>query len=860
VRRELLALPVELLFCDRALPLDDQRLRQAAAGALLDACGTAFAELLGGGDAEALADAKERQNALRTLAEWLRALRKALRLLPVHDPATPLRVLAAQGERLMALTSAAPAEASEVVQQLARWKQSGCEKELTTLLRPLLECLFAASNAEDCQAMLPLLADLAAGCWPRAVLGDFDLDWHAIAVQALAAIRIAVEGGGAGGEYADGDATDAEAALAVWQTFAATVREGTRSTPDQLDQLPGLTGSKHERPEKRSRLCDDEEDWHASPERIADCEALPQLFGLFARELLELLRAPPDPEDSEGLLALRDVREAAQTTLAAWGALVGQAPAWQEATWAPLQQVGARLTANAGGPLTESDWRDAEAVLWFSAALAESCPAAAKGVEGGAPPPAAAVPELGVVLDTAPEPWRALLWSASASLAATVPAEQSQRLLEWALQRPPMAVCALDLLQLVELPYAEALERLCRHVPGSGAALAPVGERLAALAFEQRPSTALHEDSVKAQGLMLRAMRHAMGSDAALLCQGLAQKIVPALCSASEAEAEAAPAESDPPWRAAQALFATLAATLPTEAAASAGSEHPAVALWRERWPYVEAALLRWKPSDASDQPLAAACEALAQAAQALPALLPEALQLLAKSVAQRDLPQIQLQALREVTATASCTATQELLVGTVLAAVDTLLAQQEILVASPATLTELFKLLGNERIRSLLVAQPAAGGRCLQFVILALPDCTSAEAASAMLRFTAGLAGNQEELDANEAHRSMLVAALPTLCAAVCRALATHEHLAELDDGLRGAAEFFLRYTDALPEQLPQALAAGLANAQVGEWSGARLQRLVAARADWPRLGEWLDQLQQIACEWQRERRRVAF
>uniref|UniRef100_A0A7S4QI09 Exportin-1/Importin-beta-like domain-containing protein n=1 Tax=Alexandrium monilatum TaxID=311494 RepID=A0A7S4QI09_9DINO len=863
VRRELLALPAELLFCDRALPLDDLRLRQAAAGALLDACGAAFTELLlGGSGADAAKVSKERQSVLRTLAEWLRALRKALRLLPTHDPAMPLRVLVVQGDRLLELTRANPADASEVLQQLVRWHLKGCEKDLAMVLRPLLECLFNASSGEVCQSLLPLLTDLAGGCWPQAVLGDFDLDWHSIAVQALAAIRMAVEG--AGLEETDGDANDAEAALAVWQTFAVTVREGTHGEPDLLEQLPGLAISKVERPEKRSRMFEEDE-WHASPERIANCEALPQLFGLLASEMLELLHVPPDPADAEGLLALRDVRAAAQSTLSAWAVLVGRSALWQQATWSPLQQVGARLTGSGAEPLPEEAYREAEAVLWFSGTLAESWPGAMDGPGGAVLPPASAVLELGAALDAAPEQWRPLLWAAASSLARTGPAEYCQRLLEWTLQRPPTSSCYPELVQLVELPYAESIERLCRHLSTAGEVHVAVGERLAALAFEARPAAALHEDSVKAQSLMLLAMRHSMGSDATLLCQGLAQKVIPALCQAAEAEAQTARAERDPPWRAAQALFGTLSATLPAVAIAPNDRDHPAVGLWRDRWPYVEAALLRWPPSDASDQPHAAAAAALVAAAQMLPVFFPESVQVLARSAAQHELPQVQLEALRKVLASASCRTMDaagltELLNDNVLTAVEALLSREDALVANPPTVSALFRLLCDEKLRSLLLARPALGERCLVLVTRALPECTSADAAASILHFTAELVGSQDELSAEAAHRQMLVAAIPELCAAVCRALASHEHLAELDEGLLGAAEFLLRCSDALPAELQPALAAGLRGAQVAEWSSERLQRHVAGRADWPRKGEWLDQLQQIVCECQRERRRATL
>jgi len=857
VRRELLALPVELLFCDRALPLDDARLRQAAAGSLLDACGTAFAELMDvteqGEDAE-----KESQSALRALAQWLGALRKALCLQPVRDAAGPLRMLAAQGERLLALAKAAPAQAFEVVQQLARWQQCGCGQELATLLGPLLEFTIGAASSSDFQAVLPLLSDLAAGVWPRAVLGNFALDWQSVAVQAVAAIRTAVECGGDNYDGTeDADAADAEAALAIWQTFAKTVKEGTRGSADWPDEE-----SAGPRPEKRTRLSANEEIWRASPEEIAQCEALPQLFGLFARELLQVLRIQTDPDDAEGLLGLRDVRIAALEALTAWAELVGDSSAWQEATWAPLHQIGTHLTSSVGTEMPEEVWREAEAVLWFSATLAASWPGAkAGGAEATTPPPAAAVLELGGILDSAPESWRALLWSAACSLAATAPAEYSAGMVEWVLARPPMAAGTTELRQFVELPYAEALSTLCRNFQSTGACDTAVGERLAAMAFEERPVHALHEDSVKAQRCLLQAMRHAMGSETGLLCQGLSQTIVPALCKAVESEAAGAIGDEDPSWRAAQALFATLAAMLPEAPASFDDMSHPSVTIWKQSWPFFEAALVTW-PASATDQPLAAAAESLTAASKAVPGLLPGALQLLARSAASRELPQVQLDAIRDITASAPLDTCRlsDLLGANVLTTVDALLGQQKMLLSGPSTVAALYRLLADERVRALLFQHSELAGRCVVMAAQALPELTSADASAAILAFIAGLIGSNEEFSAETGRRSMVVAALPEVCKAICIALTSHEHLAELDDGLTNAVEFFARCAEVMPAELQAALSAGLAQAQVREWSAARFLRLVTGRAEFARKGEWLDQLQQMVCELQRERRRATI
>jgi len=706
--------------------------------------------------------------------------------------------------------------------------------------------------------VLPLLSDLAAGVWPRAVLGNFALDWQSVAFQAVAAIHTAVEGGGDNYDGTeDADAADAEAALAIWQTFAKTVKEGTRGAADWPDEE-----SAGPRPEKRTRLSADEEIWRASPEEIAQCEALPQLFGLFARELLKVLRIQTAPDDAEGLLGLRDVRMAALEALTAWAELVGDSSAWQEATWAPLHQIGTHLTSSVGTEMPEEVWREAEVVLWFSATLAASWPGAkAGGAEATTPPPAAAVLELGGILDSAPESWRVLLWSAACSLAATAPAEYSAGMVEWVLARPPMAAGTPELLQLVELPYAEALAMLCRNLQSTDTCDTAVGERLAAMAFEERPVDALHEDSIKAQRSMLQAMRHAMGSETGLLCQGLSQKIVPALCKAVEAEAAGAAGEQDPSWRAAQSLFATLAAMLPEVPANFDDMTHPSVSVWKQCWPFLEAALITW-PASATDQPLTAAAESLTAAAKALPGFLPGALQLLARSAASRELPQVQLDALRDVTASAPLDTCRlsELLGANVLTTIDALLGQQKVLLSGPSTVAALYRLLADERVRALLFQHCDLVGRCILMAAQTLPELTSADASAAILSFVAGLIGSQEEFSAEAGHRSMVVAMLPEVCRSVCLALTAHEHLAELDDGLTNAAEFFARCAEVIPLELQASLAAGLSQAQVREWSASRFQRLVTGRAEFARKGEWLDQIQQIVCELQRERRRATI
>ena len=184
VRRELLVLPAELLFDERALPLTDRNLRQGAAASLFRSCDAVFDFLLGEGS-----DSQD----LRILGAWLRAVRKAQLWLPTGDSAAPLRSLARYLQSLCNASHGAKAEAAEVAQQLAKWR--GAPQEAAALLGPLCSCLFEGDSSmetelgwEDSQRrwLLPLLVVLAEDFWPRAAVGELDLDWELIAKQAFA--------------------------------------------------------------------------------------------------------------------------------------------------------------------------------------------------------------------------------------------------------------------------------------------------------------------------------------------------------------------------------------------------------------------------------------------------------------------------------------------------------------------------------------------------------------------------------------------------------------------------------------------------------------------------------------------------
>eukprot|EP00927_Polykrikos_kofoidii_P054607 TRINITY_DN49008_c0_g1_i1.p1 TRINITY_DN49008_c0_g1~~TRINITY_DN49008_c0_g1_i1.p1 ORF type:complete len:1066 (+),score=166.65 TRINITY_DN49008_c0_g1_i1:64-3198(+) len=881
VQRELLALPANLLFCDRALPLDSPQLRHAAAVALFESCSRVIPFLLfaeQGCDVD-LPAAGGMGAWLQVVASWLRALRKCLRCLPTLDEAVPLRCLAAHGERLLRFVEVSPGDGAEVAQQLARWRCS--HSELVIVLQPLLDRLFECICDGERQVMLPLLEDLAADCWPRAAVGELNLNWQRIAEQALSVTRDSLK------ECEDSSGIDAEAALGVWLTLAVTLRDGVRELPgppsldDVLvqeasqelprapnDEASGLGSDRarpSHRPEKRRRVG---ESWHPSRELLAQTEALPQLFAGLARALLELMSAPPWPEES-ALLELWDHRRAAQDVLGAWAHLVGDGTMWREAAWEPLTRVG-HLLSSACDTIHGSDdvWRESEVVFWFCSALAASWPESSSAV-----PVASAVLELSNI-DAAPSPWRALLWASASSLAATAPAEQCPKMVEWMLERAPISAGSPELMVLTEVQYAQAVERACRQICSETAHVA-VGERIASLAFVERPSVALHQDTAKAQSLLLRAMSHVMGRDSTLLCQGLSSAILPSLCVAVNAERDASLAQEDSPWLAAQALFATLAT-----AVSGTGIDSPAAALWQNHWKYLQDAMLSWTPSTVTDQPRLAAAEALTTAVIAMPRLLESGVKLLTQSAANTELPDVQLKALKEVVQrwprnlpSADAQKAAEVLAAATIESCDALLSRPQVLIDSPPTLAALYNLFAeavrpsppgssgvgpcDDRLRPLIFAQPLRfTGRTLELVTRVLPDCTSAPASGAMLDFVAMLLAPEQGTSAG-AHRSVLTAALTELCAAICCALASQDHFAELE-AIAPAAQVLYHAADMFPEEISAALSTGLQRVKVPDWSRLRLLRHIASRSEWTRTSEWLEYLHQIVQEWQRELRHV--
>lgn len=229
---ELLVLPPELLFRDRALPLDNVELWRRGATTLVEACDQVFAAVL----SQQIRGA----TSLEVVAEWLRAARLSFEWLEI-DEAMPLRALQKHKANVFLLAEAFPEKACDVAQQLARWVR--CDGEVWPVLRPLLDRLLPLALAPDPPVqLLPLLADLAADRWPRACVEASDaLNIKAVADAALAFVR-------------SGDG-NAEAALAVWQTFAATVQNGTMEWEDEAERGCGRHADWHPLPMFNRQLC-----------------------------------------------------------------------------------------------------------------------------------------------------------------------------------------------------------------------------------------------------------------------------------------------------------------------------------------------------------------------------------------------------------------------------------------------------------------------------------------------------------------------------------------------------------------------------------------------------------------------------
>jgi hypothetical protein len=458
------------------------------------------------------------------------------------------------------------------------------------------------------------------------------------------------------------------------------------------------------------------------------------------------------------------------------------------------------------------------------------------------------------------------------------------------LERSPISVAnepdhaVNDIQELTELPYAQALEVVSRQLP-SGAVHVAVGDRFASLALDTFPYGSGHKDSSKAQLALLLALRHAMGSEPSLLCQGLNEKALPLLADAVDGEERDSATDNDPPWNAAQALFSTLVSSLPE--GLSTDLQHPSGALWKQQWKYLEGALLYWPQSSTSEQPATAAVEALTAAVRSLPMLLPDVLQLLAQSAQVNMLPDVQLAGLRDIAIAVPCppvdsSKAADLLATAILGVSSDLLMKAQDLAQSPSTLHLFFKLLAeamsnsshpskdadkdNEskevshglcegKLCSTLLAAPDFVERCLELASEVLAERCAENVITEIFRFAAGiLAGSCESRNASQ--RGKVVAALPTLCTAVCRACALQDCLLDLEV-LGGAAQVLTLAAVGYGQDFEMAIAQALDILQAPMFNRDRLQSHVAACAAWgSQKMEWLEQLQQIVREWQNERR----
>lgn len=924
VRRELLVLPTELLFCERALPLGDRRLIRQASAALVSSCETVFPFLLGGWASEA-SSARDGRHWIQVLTAWLRAVRKSISVTPGCDGAAPLRCLAAQGQQLQAAIRDAPCEAAALTQQLVRWP-SGWEQEAAAVLRPLLLCLFTAASKssfaldrlltgdedlveagdteeegdELASSLLPLLQDLAGGCWPRAAFGDFDLDWTAITSQAMALLRRTLSASMAD-HGAHVSSLDPVAALQVWQTFAETVLEALRQGEIPASNAAvagGATSSTNtgrvEPPEKRSRRS--QRGWQLSVDKVAQSDSLKKLSGLLVHQFLALLRLPKNAQEDE-LEAIVEARHAAHNAWKPWYQLARLEQSWLEELWAPLQRVPALLAAGTSFDQEKAEELlvEVEVLLWFSglcAAVDDDDETRGQPATPGFPGTAVLtlLPHLSV-LDTAPPRWRLFLWGAVYPLATVVCPGQvlngRTAFLEWVLQRPPRDAGAPELQHLLELSFAQSVEVACRRLP-PGSSHPAAGERLFALAFADWPAggtqVAVRDDSnQEVQAALLRALRFTMGGNADLMCQSMSLRVLPHLCSAVDGEAAhggsssstSTPGGAEGSWTTAQTFFSTLVSTLPVECYVGKAA-HPAAKLWLDSWRYFEAAVLHWQRDPASDQPVLSAVEALVAAGIQLPSLLPHVSGLLVRSVAATPADsELCLEALHDVILRLSCPPVDaeqaaDLFCSTVASVAEVILQQpQAELQENLGVLTAFFRLMSEalrpsragksetgpcqDRLRPRLIVRSELIGSCLRLAIAALPDCTSEAASQQMLRFALQLLSLEDAQ--TQQHYETVAQLLGPLLAAMCQAFAAQRYLSDMDV-LQTAGDLLLAVAAAFPKELPEALTAAVSSVRVSEHAQSLLLKHVASTATWQDTGLWMEELQQVVSEWQAESR----
>jgi hypothetical protein len=850
LKQELLVLPTELLFSSRPLPLDSVHLRQQAAAGMLEACASVFPFLL-----NHKSTSSNEFNISKVLAAWLRAARKSLQWMTA-DESLPLRCLESCKESLLfqIRVASVDAETQDVGLQLAKWK--GADDELSELLDPVLEILFADSSESfeetPCVSQLPLLQGLAADCWPRAVLGDFKLNWQLVTKKARSCLAISTA---CGEDASDGEA---HAALGVWQTFAETLTEGVREPPVLMlaSAQPGAAAP----PEKRNRVGSP---WLPTPSQISQCVHLPQIFAAFAEQLLESLRAPVSP-CQEAFALLFEIRESAEAAIECWVKVMTDTPAWQEACWMPLHRLSQSLAASGGGEwLSEEVWREAEVALWFSTAVAtkwkaDSVKSAIK-----------AVFELSTVLDNAPDPWRALLRCSTCGLASKSGSEPVTELVAWILQRSPFEADCSELIEFIELPYACAVESACQQLP-SGVVHADIAEKLIGLALLDRAADTMHSDTTKARSFLLRALGHAMRGDPSLLCAGLsAPPALPKLRAAAEAEAAASEGTE---WHALQALFSTLIAALPQNPVGPTpdGSMHPAETLWREHWQCFHTAIVQLAPCSFSDQPLKASCEALTAVACLIPNLMPDAVTLLVQSACRDETPTSQLEALQNIIRRAPCPPADpmvcsDMLAAAVVSVADPLLINSPSLMANPETMTAFIGLLlqgvtatsdtgpCSGALRHKLLANTELTRTVIMLLSESLPETNLPSVSSVMLQLLFQLLSGQG-VDVSP-HKDVMFETTIVICTSLVKALVAQEHLAERESLVR-VGEVLVALHELCPTEAEETLRFGVEEAKVPQWSREPFCRHIKSCHEWPRKRDWLDYLLELVQEWQSEHR----
>lgn len=621
-------------------------------------------------------------------------------------------------------------------------------------------------------------------------------------------------------------------------------------------------------------------DWKASTEQLRSSPALCQCFVFFCQRVVAVLPFHGSHPHSDCVEALLRVREAAETAVAGWAAIFGGMQAWEEAIWQPLRRVRDACTEDAHMSDTAvlEVSRATEVAMWWAATLAASAHETGPACAGSA------VVEFRF-LDSAPFPWRALLWSSACSLASTATGAVCLRLLAWMLERPPCASHAETpwLLRHTELPYAQQVEMLCRQLP-PGSHL-EIAERLARLALEPAPPGTLHEDSARSRGLLLWACRRVLGGDSGQVCGCLSQAVLSPLRQAVETESLAHTANDHRP--AVQVLCAALEVTLPDvehSGGAAAGNDahcvQAAAAIWDANWDMLRASLLTWAPTT-TNQPVEAASEALAGAAVKLAPILKPALGLLVESISQSAQPHAQIHAVRHVVAelrapTSELSSAAALLAEAVVAVTRATLSRSGGLAQSPTTLEAVFRLLATSiqmapkstppamhlkagHLRPRLLGHVDLVKLCLEVVGDALPECTTPGGVEWTLVFVSRLLkGLKEGREVDPNLKEALRLALPQLCLAITRALACQPQLTKVES-VHYAAEVLVQVSEVFPQDAEAALSNGLerlAGLGVPDYSRHRLARHVLQRSKWTGLGAWIDGLQQIAFDWQNERR----